>query len=632
MVNNTDIAIYNSVFRIGVVYSVDGRTVKVRVDKNKNSSHLIYKGALIKNVSVGSYVKILKGFVPIIGKVESEFIVEDKAPADNEYVEAAKSIGRTLIVKLIGFLEEEHYYRGVNELPLIDNECYLLTEDEFDLIHSFGGSQDEYIRIGTLSNDPLVPIQLGIGRLFSSHIGIFGNTGSGKSYTLSKLYRQLFVHYNGNQQFKKNSRFLFFDFNGEYSKQKAIVEDKKVYKLSTRKPEGDSKIPMEAKDLLDLNLLCIFASATEKTQRPFIKRSIDLYERINRSEDSKQNEVYFKNALRAVIKRILIMSDNVKGDLLINYVEAILPRNYDPQTGVDRGLKIDFGFHSGSKCYYTMTSPGVYAYFNASPNQIERLTIYQQVAQYKFADNILKNFIDIMYLRLIYDVLDNRAVNEHIAPAIQKLKSAEKDIDKVLAFTDNADMWANNNVVVIDLSDVNIDTKKRIPLLISNKLYSEHKKQGRNNGHLNIIVDEAHNILSYQSTRESEEWKDYRLEVFEEIIKEGRKFGVFMTIASQRPSDISSTIISQLHNYFIHRLVNQHDIEQVNNTISYLDKVSVESLPILSTGVCVVAGQLADMPVVVKIDRIEDENKPDNETLDVVKLWKEQRNENIANA
>lgn len=631
MVNNTDIAIYNSVFKIGVVYSVDGRTVKVSVDKNKNSSHLIYKGALIKNVSVGSYVKILKGYVPIIGKVESEFIVEDKAPSNKEYIEAAKSIGRTLIVKLIGFLDEGHYYRGVNELPLIDNECYLLTEKEFDLIHSFGGSQDEYIRIGTLSNDPLVPIQLGIGKLFSSHIGIFGNTGSGKSYTLSKLYRQLFVHYDGNQQFKNKSRFLFFDFNGEYSKEKAIIEDKKVYKLSTRKPEGENRIPMEAKDLLDLNLLCIFASATEKTQRPFIKRSIDLYERINNSENPAQNEDHFKNALRAVIKRILIMSDNVKGDLLINYIEAILPRNYDPQTGVDRGLKIDFGFHSVSKCYYTMTAPGVCTYFNASPNQIERLTIYRQVSQYRFADNILKNFIDIMYLRLIYDVLDNRAVNEHIAPAIQKLKSTEKDIDKVLVFTDNADMWANNNIVVIDLSDVNIDTKKRIPLLISNKLYNVHKKRGRNTGHLNIIVDEAHNILSYQSTRESEEWKDYRLEVFEEIIKEGRKFGVFMTIASQRPSDISSTIISQLHNYFIHRLVNQHDIEQVNNTISYLDKVSVESLPILSTGVCVVAGQLADMPVVVKIDRIEEENKPDNETLDVVKLWKEQENENIAN-
>lgn len=631
MESNADIAIYNSVFRIGDVYAVDGRTVKIRVDKNKNSSHLIYRGALIKNVSVGSYVKILKGFMPIIGKVETETIVEDKGPIGTDYQDAARNIGRTLIVKLIGFLENGQYYRGVNELPLIDNECYLLTKEEFDLIHSFGGKEDEYIRIGTLSNDPLVPIQLGIGRLFSSHIGIFGNTGSGKSYTLSKLYRQLFVHYAGNQQFKTNSRFLFFDFNGEYSKAKAIVEDKKVYKLSTRKPEGEDKIPMETKDLLDLNLLCIFANATEKTQRPFIKRSIDLYKNINRDVDKAQNENRFRNYLRGVIKRILAMSDNVKGDLMINYVEAVLPRNLDPQTGVDMGLKRDFSFYSNSKCYYAMLD-GTFTNFGEKPNQVERLTIYQQVAKYSFEDNILKNFIDIMYLRLIFDVLDNRALNEHIAPAIQKLKSAEKDIDKVLGFADNADMWNNHNVVVIDLSDVNIDTKKRIPLLISNKLYNEHKKLGRNMGHLNIIVDEAHNILSYQSTRESEEWKDYRLEVFEEIIKEGRKFGVFMTIASQRPSDISSTIISQLHNYFIHRLVNQHDIEQVNNTISYLDKVSVESLPILSTGVCVVAGQLADMPVVVKIDRIEDENKPDNETLDVVKLWKEQQNENIADA
>ena len=76
-----------------------------------------------------------------------------------------------------------------------------------------------------------------------------------------------------------------------------------------------------------------------------------------------------------------------------------------------------------------------------------------------------------------------------------------------------------------------------------------------------------------------------------------------------------------MHNYFIHRLVNERDIEQVNNTISYLDKVSVESLPILSTGVCVIAGQLAEMPLVVQINRIEDKYKPNNETINVEKIW-----------
>ncbi len=128
--------------------------------------------------------------------------------------------------------------------------------------------------------------------------------------------------------------------------------------------------------------------------------------------------------------------------------------------------------------------------------------------------------------------------------------------------------------------------------------------------YLNIVIDEAHNILSYQSTRESESWKDYRLEVFEEIIKEGRKFGVFMTIASQRPSDISSTIVSQLHNYFIHRLVNDEDLTKVAKTISYLDRISQESLPILPTGSCVVAGQVVEMPLIIQIDKMNDRHKP----------------------
>ena len=79
MEQNKDISIYNSVFRIGIVHSVDGRVVKVLVDKDKNNSHLIFQGQLIKNVAVGSYVKVLKGFETIVGKVESEYIETDKS-------------------------------------------------------------------------------------------------------------------------------------------------------------------------------------------------------------------------------------------------------------------------------------------------------------------------------------------------------------------------------------------------------------------------------------------------------------------------------------------------------------------------------------------------------------------------
>lgn len=142
--NNKHIGIHNSVFRVGVVYSVNGREVKIRVDHNKNSSHLIYKGTLIKNVSVGSYVKILKGYTPIIGKVESEYIDESKQE-DKVLISAEDSINRILIVKLIGFIDNQIFRRGVNELPLIDNECHLLTNEEFNLIHTFAGSGKETI-------------------------------------------------------------------------------------------------------------------------------------------------------------------------------------------------------------------------------------------------------------------------------------------------------------------------------------------------------------------------------------------------------------------------------------------------------------------------------------------------------
>ena len=133
--------------------------------------------------------------------------------------------------------------------------------------------------------------------------------------------------------------------------------------------------------------------------------------------------------------------------------------------------------------------------------------------------------------------------------------------------------------------------------------------------------------MSQESFRESESWKDYRLETFEEIIKEGRKFGVFLTIASQRPHDISPTIISQLHNYFLHRLINNHDINAVEKTIAYLDKLSVEYLSILPIGTCVLAGLLTHVPVIVDIGKIEpEEYEPDNKTIDLIKHWRTKTN------
>jgi DNA helicase HerA-like ATPase len=99
------------------------------------------------------------------------------------------------------------------------------------------------------------------------------------------------------------------------------------------------------------------------------------------------------------------------------------------------------------------------------------------------------------------------------------------------------------------------------------------------------------------------------------------KFGVLLTPASQRPHDISPTIISQPHNYFLRRLVNNLDVHAIEKAVAYLDRVSFESLPILPTGVCVLAGVSAQVPGVVKIGSLPAEVEPNSRTMSVTDHW-----------
>ncbi|MCY4644249.1 MAG: hypothetical protein OXB88_06480, partial [Bacteriovoracales bacterium] len=79
---------------------------------------------------------------------------------------------------------------------------------------------------------------------------------------------------------------------------------------------------------------------------------------------------------------------------------------------------------------------------------------------------------------------------------------------------------------------------------------------------------------------------------------------------------------SQIHNYFLHRMVNEKDLMTVKNTISYLDKASFESLSILPTGTTVLAGLLVQVPILIDIDKIEDEKyEPNNKTIDLASYW-----------
>lgn len=613
----------HSIFRVGVVSSVDGREVTVRVDKDKNLSHLLFQGELLNNVSVGSYVKILKGFNRLIGKIEREYIKE--IIVKDDYGNPSEKIDRFLSIKLIGYYKESKYNKGVKELPLIDNECLILEKSEYQHIHNFSSEDEVSIKLGHLASDDSIPIEVSVNKLFASHIGIFGNTGSGKSYTLASLYKLLFDRFGEQSNFQQNARFLLFDFNGEYSRQTSITSQKKVYNLSTMTNNGGDKIRLNPEVILTPEIFFILASATEKTQQPFIRRALRLYEMVQIKNDPIG---YTKGIIKILLMQTLKMADLVMGDFLLAYFVKLLSKPSNNQ----ENLLADIGRQSTSRCFYRKHGTTC-DYFN-EPNadiHIKQTKIYQAIDSFEFDAEFITHITQFLYIQLINDVLSNRAQNEHIAPAISKLNSLSKDFSKVISVptsNEQSDLWEEGKpLVVINLDKVNTSTKKLIPLLISHWCYQEHKgyKQETVTKSLNIIIDEAHNILSHDSNRESESWKDFRLETFEEIIKEGRKFGVFLTIASQRPSDISSTIISQLHNYFVHRLINNRDLEMIEKAISYLDKLSIETLPILPPGACVLSGIIADLPVIIQIDKLEDSIAPKSQTIKLTDSWEDKQ-------
>jgi DNA helicase HerA-like ATPase len=604
---SADRLIQDAVLRVGEVCAVDGRKIYVLVDKNKNLTDLFLDGDILKNISVNSFVEIRKGFLSLIGRVEGEKIEEDRVPSDDDPLQFVNRSKRILTVALSGYIDEQgHFTGGTKELPLIGNEAYIVTREKIARVHNLAVDDSPRVSIANIYGDDL-PVEFPIDGLFNSHIAIFGNTGSGKSNTLASLYQELVrvLASRHENAFRENTRFVVFDFNGEYTRTDCIWSEKKVYSLSTR--EAGDKIPLKEDALLDMDVLPILAEATEKTQKPFLKRALSLYERVFEDADEEDARAHIRNILRKCVKDVLQMSDKERAKLLIDYFEEILPPTNDDGEIVN--LTADIEWNNTHSEY--MLKPGN-IYLASDPDEIANTVLYQHVECYKLEDSLLARLITFLYIQLTYDVLANRSQNDHIAPVINRLKAKKNDIDKLFELDDAANFW-ESNFVVVSLARVNIGMKKTLPLLLAKQLYDDHKALGPNKS-LTIIVDEAHNILSTESVREAESWKDYRLETFEEIIKEGRKFGVFVTIASQRPNDISPTITSQAHNYFIHRLINDGDLKTIASAVSYIDRVTQESIPTLPTGTCVFSGVATQMPLKINVRELAEHRQPKSET------------------
>ena len=501
---------------------------------------------------------------------------------------------------------------------MIGNFVSLTTKKELNVIYVIGNDPDTVLIGESLLEG--YPIRLSINSLFASHIGIFGNTGSGKSNTLHKLYLELFKSKYLNK-ISKVSQFYVVDFNGEYTQENQFgINDnnKRVFKINTRDELKGDKIPIKKEYLFDADILSILFDARPATQVPFLRNAMKVF------NEEIQNEEMFANLEIGLLKRIIQEHRSVTGDSLNNWIVAA--KGLGIEKDLLNSLMLNFHLRFGNLEIKSADNQDIIEGEQISDKGLEILKIEElrkQLAEKYSQATQLRRLKSFLEFQRVYVSAWKSTNLEHINPLFKRIENSILSLEKVIDVVDDVDN-AFKMVNVISLIDANQEITRLMPMLVSKMIYDEQKKSVSSNEKVtrtkHLIIDEAHNILNSQFRRNGDDWQDYRLSIFEEIIKEGRKFGFYLTLSSQRPADISPTIMSQLHNYFIHRLVNENDLQMLKNTMPTLDNYSFSMMPSLGQGEDVITGNSMKVPMLIKVYK-EITIRPNSEDIVLTSLW-----------
>lgn len=270
----------------------------------------------------------------------------------------------------------------------------------------------------------------------------------------------------------------------------------------------------------------------------------------------------------------------------------------------------NINWHSNALNFYYSKDDGTRIFNNSSD--------FDSIVLNNIQINLPAEPLDRFKFELCFSIIrecEHGVNSEFLLPLLTRAEKIFNDLKKVFDFEDNSDIFENKNLAIIQLGNVNNDMTMIVPSLISSVIFRRQleKKQGEEiKSIINIVLDEAHNILYKEDDLAVH---NNLLEKFEKIVKEGRKFGVFLTVSSQRPSDISSTILSQLHNYFIHKLVNPNDLNQIRKAVAFLDENALNFLTILAPGECILSGTSLSMPIFIQIEELDNETKPNSNNV-----------------
>ncbi|MFW5872051.1 MAG: ATP-binding protein [bacterium] len=561
---------------LGKVINVNSGNVEVEIAKEIPSAAPIIEGRLYKIGQIGTFVKFPVGSLVLYGIVTSV----SNTPTTTEINTYEPYYGsRFLQIQLIGEkMGNENFQKGVGTFPTINDEVHLVTEDDLKII--YGEKTEGYIELGKHSSSENLPVFIDLHNLILRHSAILGSTGSGKSNTTANVIKRILADFKG-------SRIVLIDTHGEYTA--AFKEDSKVFKINDE--DNPLYVPFWTMSFDELSFFLVGRQeGQEKPEDKELREIITEHKKVKAKKlklgSIKQEYVTADSPIPFDLKRIWYDFDR-ELNATYNHASNHIPENE---------LLIEEG--NANELIPATFQP--YSPNNTAPFKSKKQKMYSYVGK-------------------IYSRLKDSRYSFMFNPDDYYNIDSKNDIDHLLR------SWIEHEkrLTILDLSGVPFELIDISVGLISRFLYDSmywgrfEKYTGRNRPLL-MVYEEAHSYLP-KSERSSHIY-GYARKAVEKIFKEGRKFGIGAMVVTQRPSEISETILAQVGTFIALRLTNSGDKNTVQSAAPNNMNSLIELLPSLRIGEAIVVGEAINIPSRVRIKLVEP--RPSSNDPKLVKSWK----------
>ena len=568
----------NEITYLGRVIKVNSSSIEVEISNDIPSSAPIIDGRLHKLGQIGTFVKFPMGPLTIFGIVSS---VSNAPLAPAGSLPVNVPVGhRYLSVDLVGEkLGEMAFQRGVGTYPTINDEVHVVTET--DLRQIYGERQEGLIEIGKHASSDTLGVNVDLSKLVLRHAAILGSTGSGKSNTTACILKNILNGYKG-------ARIVLVDPHGEYAS--AFQKDANVFRI------GDStnplQIPYWAMNFDELSFFLV--GRTDGQEKPEDKelreKIVEMKKQSASSLSSGKIDELYVTADSPIPFDIKQMWHDFDRKVNGTYKQA----GQDQQTQENEELE-DAG--DPSKLIPARFKP--YALGAVAPykSKHQMMAIYTK----KIISRLRDSRYEFMFNPKDYTSGDNKDLNDLIASWI--------DTDKKLTILDLSG-------IPFELLDISVGLITRI---IYDSMYWGKDQDFTGRGRpIFLAYEEAHTYLP--KSESSSHIYGYARKSVEKIFKEGRKFGVGALVITQRPSEISETILAQVGTFIALRLTNSSDQSTVKNASPNNMSSLLELLSSLRTGEAIVVGESLSIPSRVRVEPISP--RPSSNDPELATSWK----------